>query len=143
MAAFSHDIERSIPEKKVKRKDFPDYNTFKKAHAKNSAKIIEEIMKRHGACDEVVRDVTSLVELHETGGSERANILKDADSISFFDTNLAFYAKRNSMEDVIERCVWGYKRISPENRGIVIDILNKRNNELHKTILALLREIDE
>ena len=45
IAALGHDIERAIEEQKVRRKDYVSYDEFKKAHALNSTKILEEIME--------------------------------------------------------------------------------------------------
>jgi len=133
LAAFAHDIERAIPEKKVKREDFSDYDSFKAAHARNSAKIIGQIMKKHNLCDKRIKDIKYLVLHHETGGCERSNLIKDADALSFFDTNLAFYIKRNTMEDVIHRCIWGYKRLSPDKRKLLFEIM--KNKKETKSII--------
>ncbi len=138
LASLTHDIERAIPERKVKRVDYPDYESFKKAHAENSAIIVAQIMRRHRVCEEVIRDVTDLIKMHEIGGTERADLLRDADSLSFFDRNLLFYAERNSLEEVTRRCIWGYNRISEERRGLVREILKKRSDKVSRYILSIL-----
>ena len=46
IAALAHDIERAIEKRKVKRKDYKDYDEFKNAHALNSANISVEITKK-------------------------------------------------------------------------------------------------
>lgn len=146
LAAFAHDIERAIPEKKVKREDFPDYDSFKMAHAENSAKIIGQIMKKHNLCDKRIEDIKLLVLRHETGGCKRSNLIKDADALSFFDTNLAFYMKRNTMEDVIHRCIWGYKRLSPDKRRFLYEIIqNKKETKsiIEKAILIYKKLMHE
>jgi hypothetical protein len=43
IAALGHDIERALEARKVKRADFPDYDRFKAAHARNSAEILRGI----------------------------------------------------------------------------------------------------
>jgi len=88
IAALGHDIERAIEERKVKRKDYRAYNEFKKAHALNSAKILKEIMKGCNVRKELVEDIFFLVSHHETGVDRRVDVLRDADSISFFHVNL-------------------------------------------------------
>ena len=138
LASLVHDIERAIPEKKVKREDYRNYECFKKAHAKNSAIIIKEIMERNGICKEAIKDVVFLVENHETGGSFRADLLKEADSLSFFDVNLHFYAKRHSSDEVIDRCIWGYRRLSDKGKKLALDIL--RNKNLTWILKKLLKE---
>ncbi len=141
LAAFSHDIERAIPEKKVKRQDFADYESFKRAHAINSANIVADIMRSYKICEEAIKDVQYLIKNHEYGGSFRADLLKDADSISFFDKNLSFYAKRHDIEEVIRRSVWGYKRVSDERKKIVIDILKRKTDQVSKHILKKLLDL--
>ena len=126
LAAFAHDIERAIPEKKVKREDFSSYESFKMAHAKNSAKIIAQIMKEHNISNKKIKDVKYLVLHHEIGGCDRSNLIKDADALSFFDTNLIFYIKRNTIDDVLNRCIWGYKRISPDKRKFLFEIMKNK-----------------
>jgi len=138
LAGLTHDIERAIPERKVKREDYPNYELFKKAHAENSALIVAQIMGRYKVYKEAIRDVTDLIKRHEIGGTERADLLKDADSLSFFDKNLYFYAERNSLEEVIRRCIWGYKRISEERRFLVREILNKRSDKISRYLLSIL-----
>lgn len=48
IAALGHDIERSVAGVKVRRSDFSDYESFKAAHAENSASIVSQIMRECG-----------------------------------------------------------------------------------------------
>ncbi|GAH59945.1 unnamed protein product, partial [marine sediment metagenome] len=68
IAALGHDIERAIEHRKVKRKNYRDYDEFKEAHALNSARILEEIMKGCNVRKELIDDICFLVSHHETGG---------------------------------------------------------------------------
>jgi len=129
LAAFAHDIERAIPERKIRREDFINYDSFKMAHAMNSAKIIVHIMKKYNMPDKDIRDVEYLVIHHEIGGCKRSDLIKDADSLSFFDTNLIFYAKRNPIKEILRRCIWGYKRISPCRRKFLYEIIRKKKRD--------------
>ena len=119
IAALGHDIERAIKERKVKRSDYSSYDEFKRAHAFNSAKILREIMIECDAVEEFIEDVCSLVNHHETGGDERADLLKEADAISFFDVNLPMYFDRSGIEAIRKRCLWGLKRLSKKGRKII------------------------
>ena len=119
ISALGHDIERSIEERKIKRENFTNYDEFKKAHSKNSTIILCEIFSRHKIKQTFIEKVTNIVMLHEFGGTEEANILKDADSISFFDVNLPFYFQRNSERETAFRMKWGYKRLSKIAKSIV------------------------
>ncbi|WP_456432244.1 DUF4202 family protein [Thermosulfuriphilus sp.] len=112
IAALGHDIERAMAAQKVKREDFPSYEAFKEAHAANSAQILKKIMKACGAEEAFIQEVCRLVKRHEKGGDPRSNLLKEADSLSFFEVNLPFYATRNSLEETRRRCLWGLKRLS-------------------------------
>jgi hypothetical protein len=46
--------------------------------------------------------------------------LVDADSLSYFDVNLPLYHRRNSREESLRRCVWGYRRLSERARSIAV-----------------------
>jgi len=107
IAALGHDIERAIEHRKVKRQDYRNYDEFKEAHALNSARILEEIMKEYNVRKELIDDVLFLVRHHETGGDGRVIVLRDADSISFFHVNLAYYFIRNGLEETKKRCLLG------------------------------------
>ena len=120
IAALGHDIDRALPDRKVRRDDFQDYDSFKIAHAVNSARILREIMEKCGIGDEAfINRVVELVEKHEFGGTPDADILKDADGISFFDVNLPLYYKRNGYDEALRRSIWGYRRLSERAREIV------------------------
>jgi hypothetical protein len=119
IAALGHDIERAIEAKKEKRAKYKNYDEFKKAHALNSAAMLKEIMSQCNAHPELIDNVYYLVCHHETGGIRRANLLKDADSISFFDVNLPFYFARNSVGETKKRFLWGYRRLSENLKKVV------------------------
>ncbi|MBE9542219.1 MAG: DUF4202 family protein [Proteobacteria bacterium] len=119
VAALGHDIERAIEERKVKREDFSSFDEFKKAHALNSARIMAEIMAECTIGKKLADDIFSLVAHHETGGDERAEVLKEADTISYFDVNLPLYYARHSVEETKRRVLWGYKKLSANLKEVV------------------------
>jgi len=119
IAALGHDIERAIEERKVKRHDYKNYDQFKDAHALNSAKIMVEIMKDCKINQKLIEDVYFLVRRHETGGDSRVDVLKNADTISFFDVNLPYYFERNSLGETKKRCQWGYNKLPNNLKKIV------------------------
>ncbi len=121
IAALGHDIERSIKELKIKRENYSDYNEFKMAHARNSAKVLHDLLSKYDINDTIRHKVSNLVTHHEFGGNPEANILKDADSISYFDVNLQFYFQRNSRRETEFRIMWGYQRLSDEAKSVVRD----------------------
>ena len=141
IATLGHDIERAIEERKVKRKDYQSYDEFKDAHALNSAKIMKEIMKEHNMNKAMIEKVFFLVRHHENGGTKLADVLKNADSISFFQVGLPFYSTRHNLEQTKERCLWGLKRL-PQSLRRVVAKFNYRNPKLNSFIKNKIKELD-
>jgi len=139
IAALGHDIERAIDERKVKRQDFENYDAFKQAHAQNSAGILRELMLENGISDPgFIDDVYTLVCRHEIGGDSRSDVLRDADSLSYFDVNLPHYYQRNGREETLRRCLWGYRRLSEHGKAMLREI--RHDDEDLREILGLCRE---
>jgi hypothetical protein len=140
IAALGHDIERAMEERKIRREHYPNYEVFKAAHAKNSALILREIIEDCGVSDQsLIDDVCCLVRQHEVGGDPRADLLKDADSISYFDVNLPRYFERNGWEETRRRCLWGYQRLSSRMKEAVATITHE-NEELNKLLASCIEE---
>ncbi len=125
IAALGHDIERALPDTiKAKRASFPNYDLFKLAHSENSARILKALVLTHGLSKDIANKVYKIVVAHEFGGFFEADLLKEADSLSFFNTNLPFYKKRESEEEVIRRIRWGLKRLGKRAIKILPDFTN-------------------
>jgi hypothetical protein len=139
IAALGHDIERAIEERKVRREDYKNYAEFKDAHASNSAKILAEIMKECNISKKLADDIFFLVCHHETGGTRRVDILKDAESISFFQVNLSYYFIRNGVEETKKRCLWGYRKL-PDNLKRVVAEFDYQNKELESLVRTCIGE---
>lgn len=122
IAALGHDIERALEERRLRKKDFTDFEEFKAAHARNSADILRDIMNECNVPEALATEIWRLVVHHETGGDLRSDLLKDADSLSFFHVNLPFYYERRGREETIRRSLWGYRRISSDNRHFTAGI---------------------
>lgn len=88
LAALTHDMERHFPGGPVQdRSDAAwDDPAYLAAHSERSARIVGDWLREQNAPDELVLDVEGLIELHEVGGTERADLLQAADSISFLDS---------------------------------------------------------
>ncbi len=142
IAALGHDIERAIEKRKVRRQDYKDYNAFKDAHALNSANVLAEIMQACNIDKKMIDEVFFLVRYHETGGTDQVDILKDADSISYFDVNLPLYFMRNNLKETIRRCLWGYKRLSDQGKKIVAE-LNYQNKEIESLLKVCIDECEQ
>lgn len=119
LAALGHDIERAVETRRVRKSRFRTFDEFKAAHASNSAEILRSLLEECRVTERVTTEVCRLVRLHETGGDERSDILKNADSLSYFQDNLPLYYARNGREETKRRAAWGYARLSPELRRIV------------------------
>jgi len=142
IAALGHDIERAIEKRKVRRQDYKDYDAFKDAHALNSANVLAEIMQACDIDEKMLDEVFFLVRHHETGGTDRVDILKDADSISYFDVNLPHYFLRNNLKETKRRCLWGYKRLSDKGKKIVAE-LNYQNKEIESLLKVCIDECEQ
>ena len=139
IAALGHDIERALKARKVKRPDFPDYDSFKAAHARVSAEILRGIMEDCGVQREMAGEVYLLVCRHETGGDPRADLIKNADSISYFHVNMPLYYQREGWEETKRRCIWGYDRLSACAKKIVENIAYA-DEKLTKLLQEAMRE---
>lgn len=112
LAALGHDIERASKHN-VRREDYSDYDAFKAAHARHSAEIVRSLLSKSGVPQSIRQEACRLVLLHEVGGDTQADLLKDADSLSYFEVNLPPYFEREGREETLRRCVWGLRRLSP------------------------------
>ena len=139
IAALGHDIERAIDQRKVRREDFEHYDEFKAAHAHNSAEILKEVMLDCGVDETFIEQVYELVRRHEVGGDERSDLLKDADSISYFEVNLPHYYNRHGWNETKRRCLWGYKRLSDKTK-ILVAKLTFENDELRALMRITIEE---
>ena len=122
IAALAHDIDRADKRRKIQRADFNDYDEFKAAHAHNSAKILKEILLLFQVEQSIIDEACRLVEQHEIGGDNHSDLLKDADSISYFEVNMPLYFQREGYEETLKRCIWGYRRLSTKMKKICQEI---------------------
>ena len=118
IAALAHDIDRADDQTKIKRADFNDYDQFKAAHAHHSATILKQILQQCQVEPSIVDNACELVEQHEVGGDPRSDLLKDADSISYFEVNMPLYFQREGYEETLRRGIWGYQRLSPKMQEV-------------------------
>ncbi len=139
IAALGHDIERAIDQRKVRREDFEHYDQFKAAHAHNSAEILKEVMLDCGVDKTLIEQVYELVRRHEVGGDERSDLLKDVDSISYFEVNLAHYYNRHGWDETKRRCLRGYKRLSSKMKKLVAE-LTFENDEIRALMRITMKE---
>jgi hypothetical protein len=141
MAALSHDIERAIETRKVRHTDYENYDAFKWAHACNSAKILREILEKCEVDKSFTDEVCRLVTYHEIGGDYRSDLLKNADSLSYFAVNLPIYYQREGWEETKQRCIWGYQRLSVESRKMLQNMTYEQDI-LTRLLKEVAQEVD-
>lgn len=139
IAAYAHDIERAIRRRRVFRDEYDKYDSYKEAHARNGAKILREILEKSEIPESIIKEACRLVSLHEVGGDVSSNLLKDADSISFFEVNLPLYFEREGWAETKRRCLWGYRRISKQRQNIVSS-MNYKDGEITRLLKEVIRE---
>lgn len=139
IAAYGHDIERGIT--KITNKDLKDMSNYEKdreEHSLRSVNYLSEILEEFGCSKEFVKKVSHLVELHEVGGDDASDILKNADSIAYFEYNIPFYLERMGLEKTKFKIKYMFDRVSsPVAREIILN-LNYENPEIKKLINELL-----
>jgi len=119
IAALGHDIDRAIERRRVKKENFKSYEEYKKEHAKESAKITCELLEKHSFEKSFVSKVRFLIENHEVGGSEEAEILKEADSLAFFNFDIYYYLKDRGNKKTKEKIRFMYERLSEKAKVLV------------------------
>jgi hypothetical protein len=140
IAALGHDIDRAMESLRVRKTNFSTFDEFKAAHARNSAVILGNILHECGVDPELRDDVCRLVARHETGGDERSDLIKDADSLSFFAVNLPYFAARNDWDTIERRSVWGYARLSPRARELIRDF-SYRDEKLNALLAWVISRV--
>lgn len=118
IAALGHDIERATHDR-VRRADYEDYDDFKAAHARRSARILKPLLTQAGLQQCAIVRICTLVELHESGGTPESDLLMEADSLSFFTNNLSAYLGREGETEALRRCRWGILRLSERGRDLL------------------------
>ncbi len=123
IAALGHDIER-YDENKVKRENFDSYEKFKRAHAQRSATITSNLMNQYGFNEQIIQKTAFLIANHEVGGEGDVEIIKDADSLSFFDNNVYSYWKTHS-SFFKDKIMFMYSRLSTRGKTLFKEIFFK------------------
>lgn len=127
IAAYSHDIERGIMKERDRDYLNPD---FLRKHMEDGARIMGDFLKKEGADNEVIQTVKHLISKHEVGGDNEQNVLMDADSVSYFETNAEMFVRKRVLEDGYEKVKgkldWMFNRISSkEHKDFASENYNK------------------
>ena len=90
IATYAHDIDRVFDHTKevdfYKDKEFNDSDYLEK-HQQAGAEIIGDFLFKNGYDKGEARRVAEMVGRHEDGGDLESDLIKDVDSISFFEVN--------------------------------------------------------
>jgi len=119
IAAYSHDIQRAFrstnTENTFKGLEMNDPE-FLRAHQEQGARIITDFLRNKGYNRINVQRVYNMVLHHEEGGEDESDLIKDSDSLSYFDTNVTKHIHKTSLvigKDKIRRKIeWMFERIS-------------------------------
>lgn len=116
LAALGHDIERARANRLLMR-GFTSYIEYKRAHARISGMMLNAIIAECGYADND-GDLIEYIVAHAEERSDDAmvQVVCDADSISFFDVNLAGYVKEKPGIVVAEKAQFMYDRSSDAAR---------------------------
>jgi len=129
VAALSHDIERAFhgtSEKQNERYKQKGYMSIEHLdiHQNHGAEIMANFLIKEGASSDFIAKVKHLISKHEVGGDDDQNMIKDADSISFFENNVKYFVdvqtKKTSNEAVKEKFDWMYNRITLERAKQIV-----------------------
>ena len=119
VAAYAHDCGRAFSEGKKKLfqqgVSLVDENILRE-HQDGSADVIVGFLRREGVSDDLVSKIDYCVRHHEEGGNSDADLIKDADSLSYFDVNVERHLgwlKTGITKDQLRGKIdWMYERIT-------------------------------
>jgi len=88
IAAATHDVERAYPDGDSPWDSARDWDSvaYNRWHQDRCAELVEPGLRDRGASEELAREVTGLVRVHEEGGWLEADLVQAADSLSFLET---------------------------------------------------------
>jgi hypothetical protein len=130
IAGIAHDIERAFrkrggdQERRAKELGYTHIE-FLRHHEEEGARIIGEFLEKNSADKDLIDRVKMLVSRHEEGGkSDDLNILKDADSISYFENNISHFLEHRihegGKENVRKKFEWTYSKITSKRAKEIV-----------------------
>lgn len=120
LACLLHDFERNFPIGRIPPtkdgKDEWDDSKFLEWHAYRSAKFVREFLEERAADQDLIDRVVELVQMHEFGGDDEADLVKDADSLSFLEMHAKLFCDwlpgEESCRQAMTKLKMMYERIS-------------------------------
>ena len=142
ISAYSHDIQRAFASEESLKKVENSDNGFKdesmlKEHQEGGGEIMYKFLLKNGQTEELAEKVKYLISKHEVGGDDEQNLLKDADSVSYFECNadhfVTKYAPVLGKEKVKSKFDWMFERITSDKakklaEPMYKEVLNKLLN---------------
>jgi uncharacterized protein DUF4202 len=111
-AAYAHDVERGMPDR-LRVDMFDGYDEYKAAHAKRAGEIAAGIAREAGFSGADCERLARIIEGAEfPSGDPEIQLVCDADSISFFDTNVAYYLDAHGTDALGKKARFMYDRAS-------------------------------
>lgn len=143
IAAYAHDCERAFRDLKAKgaaerSKGFLD-EVFLRNHQMRGARIVGDFLRAQHADDALIRHAEALIACHEIGGTHEADILRDADSVSFFETQAPYFLSHLLSEvgagKIRDKFAWMFERIThPEARRVAKPMFEEVMKSLERRI---------
>lgn len=99
IAAYAHDIQRAFASKEALNAAENSASGFKdaqvlKEHQETGGEIMFNFLKGQGVSQTIAFKVKQLIGKHEQGGTREQNLIKDADSISYFECNAEHFISK-------------------------------------------------
>ncbi|OGM09517.1 hypothetical protein A2Z67_01580 [Candidatus Woesebacteria bacterium RBG_13_36_22] len=134
IAAITHDIERAFKEdRNPPVEEFGanwDNPIYDKWHSERSVEFVSEFLKKEGTDQGLIDEVSRLIGHHEHGGWKEADILRDADSLSFLEVNVGMFISwipdKVSKEEVKEKFDYMFNRIGGKRARELAEPLYKK-----------------
>jgi hypothetical protein len=105
-----------------------------------SAKYLEQFLQERGHDSKLIEKVKRLVTRHEVGGDEESNLIKDADSISFFECNVPIYIQRNGIEKARFKIKYMFDRVTSNKAKGIIKNIKYSDPKIDQLVKELLNQ---
>jgi hypothetical protein len=114
IAAYAHDIDRAFNPANATPENYRD-PAFLTRHQDEGARIMAEFLEEEGALEPMIETVVRMISHHEIGGDAEQNLLRDADSVSFFETSTDLFVRSKApvegYEKIRSKLDWMFERI--------------------------------
>lgn len=118
IAALAHDLQRAFrDDEPATGGGFLD-SVYLRHHQERGGELVAGFLLREGADAALAERVRTLVSRHEEGGTDEQDLLRDADSVSFFENNCDYFLRvlvpREGAAAVRAKFAWMFERIGSE-----------------------------